>query len=408
MTCTNRISEGAAPSGSDKLPLGGLLALSMAAFITILTEALPAGLLPQISAGLMVSEAEAGQLVSVYALGSLTAAIPLMLLTQGVRRRPLLLTAILGFLASNSVTALSDSYALTMVARFIAGVSAGLLWALIAGYATRMAPPHRKGRAIAIAMAGTPLALSLGVPLGTFMGGALGWRACFALMSILTGLLIIWILAVVPDFSGQPARTRQSLRHVFRRPGIAAILFVMFAFVLGHNILYTYIAPLLAQARMATRIDVVLLVFGIASLVSIWIVGLFIDGRLRQLTLASILLFACAAAILWWMKDNASMIYISAAIWGLSFGGCATLFQTASSDAAGPAADLAQSVLVTVWNAAIAGGGVVGGLLINSIGVSSFAPVVLVLITLSYIVTLLSYRSGFPSERFTHMRQSES
>jgi len=140
---------------SAHLPVTSLLALALAGFVTILTEALPAGLLPQISAGLGVSEALAGQLVTIYAIGSLLAAIPLTAATQGVRRRPLLLTAIAGFVAANTVTTFSSSYVLTIVARFLAGVSAGLLWALLAGYAARMVPEHQKGRAIAIAMVGT-------------------------------------------------------------------------------------------------------------------------------------------------------------------------------------------------------------------------------------------------------------
>ena len=96
----------------------------MAAFVAILTdEALLAGLLPGIGRDLDVSEAAAGQLVTIYALGSLLAAIPLTTLTRGLRRRPLLLAAILGFLIANSVTALSPGYALTLVARFVAGVA---------------------------------------------------------------------------------------------------------------------------------------------------------------------------------------------------------------------------------------------------------------------------------------------
>ena len=98
----------------------------MTGFVAILTETLPAGLLPQISAGLGVSDALAGQLVTAYAAGSLTAAIPLTAATQGWRRRPVLLLAIDGFLAFNTVTAVSSSYALTLAARFLAGVSAGL------------------------------------------------------------------------------------------------------------------------------------------------------------------------------------------------------------------------------------------------------------------------------------------
>lgn len=157
----------------DTLPLGGLLALASAGFITILTEAMPAGLLPQMGAGLGVSPALVGQLVTLYALGSLLAAIPLTLLTRGWRRRPLLLVAIAGFALVNSVTAISSHYGLTLVARFFAGVFAGLLWALLAGYASRMVAPHLQGRAIAIAMLGAPLALTLGAPAGTLLGTSL-------------------------------------------------------------------------------------------------------------------------------------------------------------------------------------------------------------------------------------------
>lgn len=158
------------------LPIGSLFALALAAFVTILTEALPAGLLAQISEGLAISEALAGQLVTVYAIGSLLAAIPLTAATQGMRRRSLLLTAIAGFAVANTVTTFSTHYGLTIVARLLGGVSAGLLWALLAGYAARMVPESQKGRAIAIAMVGAPLELSLGVPAGTLLGNLVGWR----------------------------------------------------------------------------------------------------------------------------------------------------------------------------------------------------------------------------------------
>ena len=395
----NRVTAGsgsaATSSVSDHLPWSGLLALSMAAFITILTEALPAGLLPQIGAGLGVSEPAAGQLVTVYALGSLLAAIPLTTFTQGVRRRPLLLAAIVGFLLANTATAMSGDYVLTLVARFVAGVSAGLLWALTAGYAARMAPKHLKGRAIAIAMAGTPLALSLGVPAGTFLGAVVGWRACFGLMSGLTVILVIWVLTRVPDFPGELVGARRSLKNVFTLPGIRPVLFVVLAFVLAHNILYTYISPFLADAGLVRRTDAVLLVFGIASLVSIWIVGVLIDRRLRELTLASTVLFGLSAIGLWFWSDVPAVVYTAAGVWGLAFGGCATLFQTASAKAAGPAADLAQSMLVTVWNTAIAGGGLFGGVLLDRLGIGAFAPCLLILLAAAFSVTLSERRHGF-------------
>jgi predicted MFS family arabinose efflux permease len=174
----------------------------MAGFICILTETLPAGLLPQIGEGLGVSEAFAGQLVTLYALGSLLAAIPLTAATRGWRRKPVLLLCITGFLVFNSITALSSNYTLTLVVRFLAGVCAGVLWGMAAGYARRMVPDALKGRAMAVAMVGAPLAMALGVPAGTFLGVLVGWRSVFVIMSLLTVLLIAWVLWKLPDFPG--------------------------------------------------------------------------------------------------------------------------------------------------------------------------------------------------------------
>ena len=93
------------------LPVLGLLALATASFVSILTEALPAGLLPQISLDLDVSEAAAGQLVTIYAIASLIVAIPVTAMTQGFRRKPLLLAAIGGFAVGNVVTSISNDAA---------------------------------------------------------------------------------------------------------------------------------------------------------------------------------------------------------------------------------------------------------------------------------------------------------
>lgn len=139
-------NAGAAASAvAPRLPLSALLAMAMSGFVAILSETLPAGLLPQIGAGLAVSEALAGQLVSVYALGSLLAALPAASLTQGWRRRRVLLLALLIFFVCNSLTAVSSDYRLTLLARFGSGVAAGLAWGLLAGYARRLVPPEQQG-----------------------------------------------------------------------------------------------------------------------------------------------------------------------------------------------------------------------------------------------------------------------
>ncbi|MCP3097724.1 MFS transporter [Myxococcus sp. K15C18031901] len=388
------VSGGAAHS--ERLPLPSLLALAMAAFITVLTEALPAGLLPRMSVDLAVSESMVGQLVTLYALGTLLTAIPLTAATQGWRRKPLLLVAIAGFAVVNTLTAVSTHFVLTLAARFFAGVFAGLLWALVAGYAARMVPAHLQGRAMAVAMVGTPLALSLGVPAGTFLGAAVGWRSTFGIMSVLTVFLVGWVLAKLPDFPGQAADQRLSLASVFTLPGVRSVLFATLAFVLAHNVLYTYVAPFIVPSGLAERIDVVLLVFGVSALVSIWLIGVMIDRWLRELMLGSTALFLGVGVLLGLWGSTPAVVYAGMAAWGLAFGGVATLLQTASAKTAGEAADVAQSMLVTVWNIAIAGGGLLGGVLLETVGVRAFPwTLVLLLVPTSWVVWR-ARRHGFP------------
>ncbi|WP_408887771.1 MFS transporter [Teichococcus wenyumeiae] len=376
--------------------MAALLALAMTGFLCIATETLPAGLLPQISQGLAVSPSMAGQLVTAYALGSVVAAMPLTIATSSWPRRHVLLATILGFLVFNSVTALSSDFWLTLAARFFAGMAAGLAWSILGAYARRMVAPHLQGRAMAIAMVGTPLALSLGVPLGTWMGGALGWRAAFGVMSLLTMMLIGWVLLKVPNYPGQPAKSRIPLARVLMTPGVLPVLGVVMAWMLAHNILYTYVAPFVAPAGLESRVDLVLLVFGAAALVGIWITGRVVERALRSAVLASLAVFGLTALAFGVTAASPIMAYAGVGVWGLTFGGAATLLQTALADSAREGADVALSLNVVVWNTAIAGGGILGGILLRSWGLVSFPWALLVLVLVALFLAWSARANGFP------------
>jgi predicted MFS family arabinose efflux permease len=383
-----------APAIKQPLPLAGLLALASAGFITILTEALPAGLLPEMGRDLAVSEGLVGQLITVYALGSLLAAIPVVAMTRHWPRRPLLMLAIAGFAIANTVTTLSPFYALTLVARLLAGVSAGVLWALLAGYASGMVAPAQQGRAIAVAMVGTPLALSLGIPFGTLLGHAIGWQWTFAVMSGLSLVILVWARRSLPDLPGQATRLPLDLRGVLALPGVGPVLTVMLLFVLAHNVLYTYVAPLVAYAGALRWLGVFLLLFGGAAILGIWVVGALIDRWMRPLTLTSVSLFGVATLLLVVWPQSTVAMAIAFIAWGLAFGGAATLFQTAIARHAGQASDVAQSMVVTGWNLAIAAGGLFGGLLLQQLGSRSLAWSALPVLVAALL--LARFTRGFP------------
>lgn len=205
-----------------------------------------------------------------------------------------------------------------LVARFVAGCAAGLAWGILAGYARSIVRPDQTGSAMALAMVGVPLALSLGVPLETFLGGLVGWRGSFLILSALSVVLIGWIIAKVPDAPGRTGDDLPSLRRVIATPGVVPILLVILTWMTAHNILFTYIAPFATTA--AVRVDLVLLAFGVSSLAGIWTVGRLVDRMLRVLVLLAIGSFAAVAVLLTIAGGQGIAVYAAAVIWGLGFG----------------------------------------------------------------------------------------
>ncbi|MER6378615.1 MFS transporter [Streptomyces sp. NPDC001250] len=389
------------------LPWSGLLALSCAAFTAVMTELLPAGLLPAMAPPLGVAESRIGFLVTAYAAASFLAAVPVTAALRGLPRRPVLCGALLGFAVSDALVALSSSYPLTFAARLLAGATGGTLWAMLAGYAARLAPAERRGRAIAIVLAGITLALSLGVPAGTALAGAVGWRAAFATLAALAVLLVVWIRLRVPGFPGEPAHARVPLTRVALRPGIRPVLSVTLFLLLGHQVMYTYVAPFAAHAGYG-RTGLLLAVFGTATVAGIWVTGVLIDRQLRGTLLAALALFAGVLLALGLGAQAHALLLGAVALWGVAFGGAPTLIQTALVDASGPAeADVATALQTTVYNAGIAAGSLIGGVALDAMGAGALPWTALPPALLALATVTASRRYAFPAPRHTVAPETE-
>ncbi|WP_167361942.1 MFS transporter [Streptomyces yokosukanensis] len=382
-----------------RLPWSGLLALSCAAFTAVMTELLPAGLLPAMAPPLGVAESRIGFLVTAYAAASFLAAIPVTAALRGLPRRPVLCGALLGFAASDALVALSSSYPLTLAARLLAGATGGTLWAMLVGYAARMVPAGRRGRAIAIVLAGITLALSLGVPAGTALAGAVGWRAAFGTLAVLAVALVGWVRLCVPGFPGEPPHVRVPLTRVARRPGIRPVLSVTLFLLLGHQVMYTYVAPFAAHAGYG-RTGALLAVFGTATVAGIWLTGALIDRCPRTTLLVALALFTAVLPTLGLLARAHVLLVGAVALWGVAFGGAPTLIQSALVDASGPAeAEVATSLQTTVYNAGIAAGSLLGGLTLDARGPGALPWTALPPAVLATAVVAAARRYAFPARR---------
>jgi predicted MFS family arabinose efflux permease len=385
------------PAAADvKLPMLGLLVLSAAAFTDVMTDLLPAGLLPQMGAALHVPEAQIGYLVSAFAIASAAAAIPVTAILRRVPRRAALAAALAGFAAFDAVTAASASYPVTFAARLLVGVMGGALWSMLAGYAARMVPAARRGRAIAIVLAGITLALCVGVPAGTALASAVGWRSSFALLAALALLLVGWVRWKVPAFPREVAADHPPLRLVAALPGIRSVLLVTALLLTAHQAVYTYIAPVAARAGFG-RTSLVLLVFGAATVAGIWMTGLLADRHLRSMLCAALALIAVAMLGLGLAASIPAVLLISVAAWGAAFGAAPALLQAALIDASGAAAaDIATSMQTTVYNIGIAAGSLAGGLVLDGAGPGTL-PWVSITLVAGALATVTGRRSAFPA-----------
>lgn len=150
---------------------------------------------------------------------------------------------------------------------------------------------------------------------------------------------------------------------------------------------------------MATNVHTALFVFGVSALLGIWVIGALVDRWLRELALANVAVFCIASAAMFVWHQSPWVIYMSIAAWGLSFGGAGTLYQNASANPAGDAADVAQSIFVTSWNVAIAGGGLVGGAMLTTLGAPSLPGAIALLLVPAFLVIWFGRRHAFPAKR---------
>jgi predicted MFS family arabinose efflux permease len=321
--------------------------------------------------------------------------VPAISLTRGLRRKPLILTAIACLIIANTVTAISGNVPLSLASRFVAGAFCGIIWGMLAAYGLRISPPGRGGLALSIVSTGAPIGFALGTPLGAWLGTTFDWRWSFGGLTVLAVGVFLLIAAFVPDAPGQAATARIALGRVFLMPGIAVVLAVIFVWMLAHNTIYTYIAPFLRDGGAGLGPDLVLLVYGIASIGGVGVTAVLIDRHPRLLLHLSVALFVVAAIVLLIGQTSKTAVLAAAVLWGLTFGGASAQLQAALTRAGRDRSDVANSFLPVAFNLAIFAAGVTGALLLERFASAVLAVLMASLGLLALLLTFHGRRTAF-------------
>jgi DHA1 family inner membrane transport protein len=370
------------------MPLA-LYALTVGAFGIGVTEFVIMGLLLEVGVDLHVSVQAAGLLISGYALGVVFGAPVLTVLTRQWPRKTVLLALMAVFTLGNAACALAPSYELLMAARVLAALAHGSFFGVGSVVATGLVAPNRRASAIAVMFTGLTVANVLGVPLGTWLGQAHGWRATFWAVAAVGAVALAVIQALVPRDAGAPEK--MDWRHDLRAMGRPAVLLGLLTTVLGYGgvfAVFTYIAPMLTQITGFGKAAVppILLVFGAGLVVGNLVGGRLADRRLEATVLGS--LFALAA-VLGGMTFALHGRVLAVAFVGLlgvaAFATVAPLQMWVMSKADGAGETLASSFNIAAFNLGNALGAWIGGLVIaGSLGLAAVTWVAMALPALAF------------------------
>ncbi len=381
------------------IPLA-LLALTLGAFAIGTTEFVIVGLIPTIAADLQVSLPSAGLLVSLYALGVAVGAPVLTALTGRVPRKTLLVALMLAFTAGNLLAWMAPGYGSLIVARILTGLAHGVFFSIGSIIATSVVPKDKAASAIAIMFTGLTVALVTGVPLGTFIGQHLGWRATFLAVAGLGLVALLGSLLFVPRNVPQsaPATFRQQL-GVLAQPRLL-LVYAMTALGYGGTFLsFTYLAPILQDVSgfSANAVSGVLLVYGVSvAFGNLW--GGRLADRLGPIP-ALRRIFALLALVLFALTFSAHSTWLVLltvlALGAVAFGNVPGLQVYVVKQAqrhAPQATDVASGLNIAAFNIGIALGASLGGLVVEHIGLMHTPWLGALVVLVAFALTTLSGR----------------
>ena len=352
-----------------------LLALAVSAFAIGTTEFISVGLLPMISEDLAIPVTTAGLTVSLYAVGVMFGAPILTSLTSNMSRKTLLLWIMIVFLIGNSLSAGATSIGVLLTGRIIAALSHGVFMSIGSTIAADLVPENRRASAISIMFTGLTVATVTGVPFGTFIGQQFGWRLAFIVIIIIGLAALIANSILVPSDLKKGNRTTFADQLKLVKNGRLLLVFMITALGYGGTfVVFTYLSPLLQNVTgfKEGTVAMILLVYGIAIAI-----GNMIGGKLsnKNPIKALFYMFIVQAIVLFVLTFTAPFkiaglltILLMGLFAFMNVPGLQVYVVMLAERFVPSAVDVASAINIAAFNAGIAIGAFLGGIITDSIG----------------------------------------
>jgi DHA1 family inner membrane transport protein len=362
-----------------------LLALALGGFAIGATEFVAMGLLPNLAADLLpglyasspdTANAQAGWLISAYALGVVVGAPTIAAAAARWPRKQLLLALLAAFTLATLASALLPSFGLVLVARFVAALPHGAYFGIASLVAAELMGPGKRARGVAIVLSGLTIANVIGVPSITWLGQVAGWRVAYVAVAALFAVTFIAVIVAVPFQSGNPGATMRSELRAFGRLQVWLALLIGAVGFGGLFAVYTYVAPLVIEITglPAVAVPLVLVVVGLGMTVGNFVGGALADRSVRRTMYAFFGVMIAALLLLAFSAQTLPGLLIGVFLVGGAASALSPTIQTRLMDVAHDSQSIAAALNHSALNLGNALGAYLGGLVVAA-GLGYLAPV---------------------------------
>ncbi|WP_323144952.1 MFS transporter [Massilia phyllosphaerae] len=349
---------------------GAVCALSLAAFALVASEFMPVSLLTPVAAELHISEGQAGQAIAISGAFALATSLLIPVLAGRLDRKVLLLALTGLMISSGTVAAYAPDYTMFMVGRALIGIAIGGFWSLSAATAMRLVPPAQVPRALAILNGGNALATVVAAPLGSYLGGVIGWRGAFFCVVPVAALAFAWKVVSLPPMRRERSSGSANVLKLLKRPAVALGMAASGLFFMGQFTLFTYLRPFLESVTHAgvQTLSLLLLLVGVAGVIGTTFIGRFLENGMYRTLVVIPVLMAAIGVLLAAFGGSVPVAAVLLACWGLvataaPVGWWTWLARTLPHDA-----EAGGGLIVATVQLSIMLGASVGGLLFDAVG----------------------------------------
>lgn len=345
-------------------------AMALCVVVLIASEFMPVSLLTSIALDLGLTEGQAGQAISISGIFAVITSLSIAMLAGSMDRRWMLIGMSALLVVSGLIVALAPTYPLLMVGRALLGIAIGGFWSMSAATVMRLVPAASVPHALAIIYGGNALASTVAAPLGSFLGGLIGWRGAFLMVVPLAIAALIWQCVSLPSLPAGRNNEAGSMLGLLRNRQVALGMAAVMMLFMGQFALFTYLRPFLETVTGVgvPMLSTLLLIIGVAGFVGTALVGEVLKAGMHSVLVVIPILMAVVALLLAVLGRSIWVVGILLAIWGLVSTAGPVAWSTWLTRTLPDNAEMGGGLMVAIIQLAITLDATLGGLVYDATG----------------------------------------